>query len=217
MATDKADSTLHNLQVGLWEENPVFVMLLGMCSILAVTNSTINALAMGLAATFVLVGSMGLISLLRNGIPKEVRIATFIIIIATFVTIVDYTIQAISLELYNALGAFISLIVVNCIILARAEAHAAKKPVKIAMINALGMGAGYTLALLCLGTVRELLGSGTILGMQIMPTGFQPWVVMVLPPGGFFVLGSWLLLFNWIKQRKERKATNIAGASVHGH
>lgn len=205
MAETEEKIDIETLKVGIWQENPVFVMLLGMCSTLAITNSTLNALAMGLAVTFVLVTSMGLVSALRKGIPKEVRIATYIIIIATFVTIVDYAIQAISLELYNALGAFIALIVVNCIILARAEAHAAKHPVGVSMVNALGMGIGYTVALLCLGTVREILGSGTILGIQVMPTGFQPWVIMVLPPGGFFILGSWLLLFTWIKQRKANK------------
>jgi Na+-translocating ferredoxin:NAD+ oxidoreductase subunit E len=197
--------TLETLQSGIWHENPVFVMLLGMCSVLAVTNTTLNALAMGLAVTFVLVTSMGLVSLMRKSIPKEVRIATYVIIIATFVTVVDYSIQAISLELYNALGAFIALIVVNCIILARAEAHAAKQPVGVAMMNALGMGIGYTFALLCLGTVREVLGNGTILGLHVLPAGFQPWVVMVLPPGGFFVLGSWLLLFSWLKQRNAHR------------
>lgn len=217
MAETEETINIETLKVGIWEENPVFVMLLGMCSTLAITNSTLNALAMGLAVTFVLITSMGLVSALRKGIPKEVRIATYIIIIATFVTIVDYAIQAISLELYNALGAFIALIVVNCIILARAEAHAAKKPVGVAMVNALGMGIGYTIALLCLGTVREILGNGTILGIQVMPTGFQPWVIMVLPPGGFFVLGSWLLFFTWLKQRKDRKTTTVTEASQHGH
>lgn len=206
MAASEELISMKTFEAGLWKENPVFVMLLGMCSTLAVTNSTINALAMGAAVTFVLVTSMALISALRKGIPKEVRIATYIVIIATFVTIIDYSIQAISLELYNALGAFIALIVVNCIILARAEAHAAKKPVGVAVVNALGMGVGYTMALLCLGTVREILGNGTILGFQVLPTGFQPWVVMVLPPGGFFVLGGWLLLFSWLKQRQQRKA-----------
>jgi len=189
---------------GVWRENPVFVALLGMCPVLAVTNSTINALAMGLATTFVLLSSSLLVSLLRQYIPKQVRIATYIVIIATFVTIVDYVIQAISLDLYNSLGAFIMLIVVNCMILGRAEAYASKhQPVK-AIVNALGMGAGFTIALLCLGTVREIFGSGTILGISLFGESFQPWIVMILPPGGFFVLGAWLLLFDWIKARKER-------------
>ena len=189
---------------GLWRENPVFVMLLGMCPVLAVTNSAINALAMGLATTFVLLASGLLISLLRHSIPKQVRIATYIVIIATFVTIVDYAIQAISLDLYNALGAFIQLIVANCMILGRAEAYASRnRPLK-SFTNALGMGAGFTIALLCLGVVREVLGAGSLFGIDLFGPRFEPWVVMILPAGGFIVLGAWLLLFEWIKQRKER-------------
>jgi len=202
--------TWETFSEGLWRENPVFVMLLGMCPVLAVTNSAINALAMGLATTFVLVASGGLISLLRRGIPKQVRIATYIVIIATFVTMVDYTIQAISLDLYNALGAFIQLIVVNCIILGRAEAYASRnRPLK-AVTNALGMGLGFTFALLCLGTVRELLGAGSLFGFDLFGPRYEPWVVMVLPAGGFLVLGAWLLLFEWLKQRKQRLALETA-------
>lgn len=208
--------TLDTFLRGLWEENPVFVMLLGMCPVLAVTNSTMNALAMGLATTFVMVCSSILVSLLRKSIPKQVRIATYIIIIATFVTIVDYAIQAISLDLYNALGAFIQLIVANCVILGRAEAYASKQPLGATFINALGIGAGFTIALLCLGTVREILGSGTILGFQLFADNFQPWVVMILPPGGFFVLGAWLLLFSWLKQRKERQSLEQEGVTANG-
>jgi electron transport complex protein RnfE len=186
---------------GLWRDNPVFVMLLGMCPVLAVTNSATNALAMGLATTFVLLASGGLISLIARFIPRQVRIATYIIIIATFVTMVDYVIQAISLDLYNALGAFIQLIVVNCMILGRAEAYASKhRPLK-SLVNALGMGLGFTFALLCLGMVRELLGAGSLFGMNLFGPSFQPWVVMVLPAGGFLVLGAWLLLFDWLRQR----------------
>jgi Na+-translocating ferredoxin:NAD+ oxidoreductase subunit E len=193
--------TADTFLAGIWKENPVFVMLLGMCPVLAVTNSVINALAMGLATTFVLLCSSTLVSLLRNFIPKEVRIATYIVIIATFVTITDYVIQAISLELYNALGAFIQLIVANCMILGRAEAYASKNRLLKTLTNSLGMGIGFTIALLSLGIVRELLGNGSLLGYSIFGEAFQPWVVMILPPGGFFVLGAWLLLFNWIKER----------------
>ncbi len=194
--------TMDTFLKGVWEENPVFVMLLGMCPVLAVTNSTVNALAMGLATTFVLVASGALVSLLRRMIPKQVRIATYIIIIATFVTIVDYLIQAISLDLYNALGAFIQLIVVNCMILGRAESYASRNNVSKSVVSALGMGAGFTIALLCLGTVREILGAGTLLGIPLFGAEFEPWVIMILPPGGFFVLGSWLLIFALLKQRK---------------
>jgi electron transport complex protein RnfE len=205
--------TLDTFLRGLWEENPVFVMLLGLCPVLAVTNSTMNAIAMGLATTFVLVASSTLVSLLRKFIPKQVRIATYIIIIATFVTIVDYTIQAISLDLYNALGAFIQLIVANCVILGRAEAYASKQKLGASVINALGMGAGFTIALLCLGTVRELLGAGTILGFPIFGANFEPWVVMILPPGGFFVLGAWLLLFEYLKQKREKNLLEKEGVT----
>ena len=206
--------TLDTFVRGVWQENPVFVMLLGMCPVLAVTNSTLNAIAMGLATTFVLLSSSALVSLLRNFIPRQVRIASYIVIIATFVTIVDYVIQAISLDLYNALGAFIQLIVANCIILGRAEAYASKNRLSTTLINSLGMGVGFTIALLCLGTVRELLGNGTLLGFPIFSAEFQPWAVMILPPGGFFVLGTWLLLFSWLKQRKVRKSEQ--GVAVHG-
>jgi electron transport complex protein RnfE len=216
MAGPKRDDsiTADTFLEGIWRENPVFVMLLGMCPTLAVTNSVMNAIAMGLATTFVLIGSSALVSLLRNLIPKQVRIATYIVIIATFVTVIDYLIQAISLDVYNALGAFIQLIVVNCIILGRAEAFASKnRPLK-SIVSATGMGAGFTLALLCLGSVRELLGSGSLLGFNVFGAQFEPWVVMVLPPGGFFVLGGWLLFFNWLRTRREKQAT-IAGEAVH--
>ncbi|MGB0722941.1 MAG: electron transport complex subunit RsxE [Gammaproteobacteria bacterium] len=195
--------TLETFTEGLWKENPVFVMLLGMCPVLAVTNSAINALAMGLATTFVLLASSLLVSLLRHHIPKQVRIATYIVIIATFVTIVDYAIQAISLELYNALGAFIQLIVVNCMILGRAEAYASRNGPAKALVNATGMAAGFTIALLCLGVVREVLGAGSLFGIDLFGPSFQPWVVMVLPAGGFLVLGAWLLLFDWLKNRRS--------------
>ena len=201
---------------GLWKENPVFVMLLGMCPVLAVTNTAINALAMGLATTFVLLCSSALVSLLRKLIPKQVRIATYIVIIATFVTMVDYAIQAISLDLYNALGAFIQLIVVNCVILGRTEAYASKQRLGAALVNGLGMGAGFTLALLCLGTVREILGAGSLFGVPLFSENFQPWVVMILPPGGFFVLGAWLLVFAWYRQRRERRLLEQEGVTTDG-
>jgi len=191
---------------GLWRENPVFVQVLGMCPTLAVTNTAMNALAMGLATLFVLVMSNMVVSSLRRFIPKQVRIATFILIIATFVTVVDYVIQAISLDLHKALGAFIALIVVNCVILGRAEAFASKHGVWLSILDGLGMGLGFVFALLCLGGVREILGSGSLFGFELFHRGYQDWVVMVLPSGGFFTLGGWLLLFNWLRQRKARAA-----------
>lgn len=198
--------TLDTFLQGVWRENPVFVMLLGMCPVLAVTNTAVNALAMGAATTFVLVGSNAIISLLRGQVPAQVRIATYIIIIATFVTVVDYVIQAVSLALYEALGAFIQLIVANCIILGRAEAWASRHRLGPTVVNALGMGAGFTIALLCLGSVRELLGSGSLFGVPVLGDQFEPWVVMLLPPGGFFVLGGWLLLFGWLAERRRDRA-----------
>ena len=202
---------------GLWRENPVFVMLLGMCPVLAVTNSVANALAMGLATTFVLICSSALVSLLRRHIPKEVRIASYIVIIASFVTVVDYVIQAVSLAIYNALGAFIQLIVVNCIILGRAESYASRHRLTKTVVNSAGMGAGFTFALLCLGSVRELLGAGTLLGVPVFGAGFEPWVIMLLPPGGFFVLGGWLLLFAWLHERKERRLRDAANVEARAH
>ncbi len=191
---------------GLWKENPVFVQVLGMCPVLAVSNTARNALAMGLATAFVLLMSNIVVSSLRSFIPKQVRIATYILIIATFVTVVDYVIQAVSLDLYKALGAFISLIVVNCLILGRAEAFASKNSVGRSIMDGLGMGIGFAFALFCLGAVREILGAGSLFGVQLFHDTFQDWVVMILPSGGFFTLAGWLLLFNWLKQRKERKA-----------
>ncbi|AZQ65100.1 electron transport complex subunit E [Flammeovirga pectinis] len=188
---------------GLWKENPVFVQVLGMCPVLAVTNTSSNALAMGLATSFVLLMSNILISLLRNFIPKQVRISSYILIIATFVTVTDYVIQAISVELHKSLGAFISLIVVNCLILSRAEAFASKNTIGKSVLDALGMGLGFTFGLLCLGVVRELLGSRSIFGIEIFAEGFQEWIVMILPAGGFFTLAFWLLLFNIIKTKKS--------------
>ena len=198
-------TAFENLMEGIWKQNPVFVMVLGMCPTLAVTVSAINAIGMGLATTFVLVFSCLLVSVIRNWVPKEVRIATYIVIIASFVTVVDYAIQALSLALYEALGAFIQLIVVNCIILGRAEAHASKHPPLTAVVNALGMGIGFTMGLFALGGVREIFGAGTLFGLSLFGPSFQPWIIMLLPPGGFFVLGGWLLLFAGLKRRKEAK------------
>lgn len=203
MVEQKQSKSMDDFVKGLWRENPVFIMLLGMCPVLAVTNSVINALAMGAATTFVLFMSSTLVSILRRVIPKQVRIACYILIIATFVTLVEYLIQAVSLEIHKALGAFISLIVVNCTILGRAEAFASRNNVVRSMLDALGMGIGFTLACTCLGVVRELLGNGTLLGFAVFGPNFEPWIIMILPGGAFFVLGGWLLLFNWLRERKR--------------
>jgi len=187
---------------GLWRDNPVFIQVLGMCPALAVSNTAINALAMGAATTFVLVMAGLSVSLLRNFIPREARIVSYICIIATFVTCVDYAIMAISIELHRALGAFIALIVVNCLILGRSEAFASKNNPGRAVMDGLGMGVGFTAALFLIGVVREVLGSGTLFGVDLFADGFQTWTVMVLPSGGFFAMAIWLLLVNWIRQRQ---------------
>ena len=188
---------------GLWRDNPVFIQVLGMCPALAVSNTAINALAMGLATTFVLLMAGLSVSLLRSFIPREARIVSYICIIATFVTCVDYAIMAISIELHRALGAFIALIVVNCLILGRSEAFASKHNPGRALLDGLGMGVGFTFALFFIGVVREILGSGTLFGVNMFPEGFQTWTVMVLPSGGFFAMAMWLLVVNWLRQRKR--------------
>lgn len=186
---------------GVFQQNPVFAQALGMCPVLAVTNSAWNALAMGLATGFVLIMSNISVSLLRRWVPKQVRIVTFILLIATFVTIVDYVIQALSLPLHRALGAFISLIVVNCLILSRAEAFASKNSLRQSILDALGMGSGFLISLLCLGSIREILGRGSLFEIPVMGEHYQGWVIMILPAGGFFTLAGWLLLLNWLGQR----------------
>lgn len=190
---------------GILRENPIFVQLLGMCPTLAVTTSAENGLAMGLATLFVLCCSSTLVSLVRHWVPRQVRIATFILLIAAFVTIVDLLIQAISLELHAALGAFISLIVVNCLILGRAEAFASRQPVGRAALDALGMGLGFTLGLLALGAVRELLGAGALFGWHVLPKNFEPWVVMLLPSGGFFTLSALMMAVAFARRHGARR------------
>jgi electron transport complex protein RnfE len=191
---------------GLWRENPVFVQVLGMCPMLAVTNSAVNGLAMGAASFFVLVSSSLLISLLKSYIPKAVRISTYIIVIATFVTVADFTLQAVAPAVHRELGAFISLIVVNCLILGRQEAFASKQPVKLAVADALGMGGGFALALVMLGGAREILGKGSFFEVSLFGPNFEPWVVMLLPPGGFLMLGFLLLGFAAVKEAKTKLA-----------
>jgi len=195
---------------GLVQENPVFVQALGLCPALAVTNSAINGLAMGLAALAVLTGSSLMVSALRRVIPSQVRISTYIVIIATFVTVADFTLQAVAPNVHRELGAFIALIVVNCIILGRAEAFASRNPVPLAVADALGMGSGFTLALITIGSVREVLGRGAIFGVPLFGESFEPWVVMILPPGGFLVVGTLLLLFARFAEARKRAAERLA-------
>ena len=204
------ENKANNAQVflkGLWDENPVFVAVLGMCPALAVTNTAINSLAMGLATTFVLLSSSILVSSLKSVIPKQVRITAYIIIIATFVTVVDFALAAFTPAIHKELGAFIALIVVNCLILGRQEAFSSKNSVGMSILDALGMSAGFTFAMLCIGIPREVLGSGSLFNIPLFGPSFEPWVVMILPPGGFFMLGFLLLGFNWYAQRRKARQT----------
>jgi len=174
---------------GLWKEHPVFRQLLGMCPTLAVTTSAINGISMGLAVVFVMFFSALVVSLIKNLVPHQVRIAVYTVIIATFVTIVDLFFKAQFPGISRALGPYIPLIVVNCIILGRCEAFASKNSIRSSLRDALGMGIGFTWGLFILGSIREVLGAGTILGMQIMPANYNHLVIMILPAGAFLVLG----------------------------
>jgi electron transport complex protein RnfE len=191
---------------GIWKENPVLIHMLGLCPALAVTNTVENALWMGSATMFVLLGSSFLVSLLRKLIAHEVRISTYILIIATFVTVADMSIEAIAPVQYKQLGAFIALIVVNCMILGRQEAFASKRPVGRAMLDAIGTGIGFYIALILMGGVREILGMGSFLGVSLFGANFEPWVIFILPPGGFLTLGFLLLGLNWWQKRRARLA-----------
>ncbi len=190
---------------GFWRENPVFVQMLGLCPALAVTNSAINGFAMGAASTFVLVGSSILVSMFRNLIPKQVRITTFIIIIATFVTVADLSLQAFTPLLHKELGAFIALIVVNCLILGRQEAFASRNKLSFAVGDAAGMAGGFTFALIMVGGIREILGSGSFFGIPLFGDNFEPWVIMILPPGGFLTLGVLLIVFASVKKMWDKR------------
>ena len=195
---------------GILGENPTFRLVLGTCPTLAVTTAAINGVGMGLAATFVLVMSNIVISLLRNFIPDNVRIPAFIVVICTFVTIVQMLLQAFLPALYDALGLFIPLIVVNCIILARAESFASKNPVLASAMDGLGMGLGFTLSITLIAIVREVIGAGSIFGVQILPESYQPMLLMIMPAGGFITFGLLLGIINTIvlrhTARKERQA-----------
>ncbi|MFN4216104.1 MAG: electron transport complex subunit RsxE [Brevinematales bacterium] len=207
-------STWKEFFKGIFKENPIFVIVLGLCPTLAVTTQTINGIGMGFAVIFVLTMSNLLISLLRNFIPEVVRIPAYIVIIASFVTIVQMVIRAFAPELDRALGIFIPLIVVNCIILGRAEAFASKNPPLLSVMDGLGMGLGFTLSLTLIGFIREVLGSGTIT-LQLAGRGTvidlsrwisAPAVVMILPTGGFIIMGLLLAFFQYLKNRRAEKA-----------
>jgi electron transport complex protein RnfE len=190
---------------GLWREIPPFRLVLGLCPVLAVTTAAKNGMAMGLATTFVLVCSNVLVSLLRNVIPRKVRIAAFIVVIASFVVIVELMMQAYYYPMYKILGLFIPLIVVNCLILGRAEAFASKNPLLPSLADGLGMGIGFTLSLTFLGAVREIVGNGTLFGMSVMWSSYEPFSVMVKAPGAFLCLGVILGLMNWVSTLQRRR------------
>lgn len=191
------------LKAGIIKDNPTFVQVLGMCPTLAVTTSAVNAIGMGLSTTAVLICSNFAISLIRNLIPSKIRIPSFIVVIASFVTVVEFLLKAYLPSLYNSLGLFIPLIVVNCIILGRAEAYASKNKPVASMFDGLGMGLGFTASLTVIGCIRELLGVGTLFGMQIMPSFYVPSTVMILAPGAFFTLAILMAILNTVKANKQ--------------
>lgn len=196
---------------GLVKENQIFVVMLGMCPVLAITTTVGNAIGMGISTTFVLLGSNIMISAIRKTIPDSIRIPTYIVIIAAFVTIVDLSIKAYAPGLDKSLGIFIPLIVVNCIILGRAEAFAGKNGVAASIMDALGMGLGFTGALIIVAAIREILGAGTILGVTLFGSSFQPALIMILPPGAFIVLGCILGLLNVVKEKREARVRGSIG------
>jgi len=214
MATER--SVREEAVKGFWKENPVFIQLLGLCPALAVTNSAINGVAMGAATTFVLVGSSLLVSTLRNVISKQVRITSFIIVIATFVTVADFTLQALAPGVHKELGAFVPLIVVNCLILGRQEAFASRNSVRVAVADAAGMALGFAFALVLLGAIREVLGSGSLFGVPLFGESFEPWVIMILPPGGFLTLGLMMGVFAHVAARRRQAREQSAAAAEGG-
>ncbi len=187
---------------GLWQNHPIFRQLLGMCPTLAVTTSSLNGLSMGLAVVFVLNFSSLIVSLIRKFVPHQVRIAVYTIVIATFVTLADLFLKANFPLISKALGPYVPLIVVNCIILGRAEAFASKYPPKLALLDSLGMSLGFLWGLVLLGSIRELLGEGSIFGVKILGAYFEKWVIMVLPAGAFIVLGFLVGIMNYIEKRR---------------
>ncbi len=206
----KMNNIKERLINGLIKENPTFVLMLGMCPTLAVTTSAMNGLGMGLTTMVVLALSNAFISLLRNIIPDKVRIPAFIVIIASFVTMVELLLGGFIPALYDALGIYIPLIVVNCIILGRAESYASKNPVIPSLFDGIGMGLGFSFALTCIGAVRELIGAGKLFGMNIMPESYIPCSIFILAPGAFFVLAVLTAIQNKIKIIGERKGKDMS-------
>ncbi len=203
-------NSMERLYNGLVKENPTFVLMLGMCPTLAVTTSAMNGLGMGLTTMVVLALSNMIISLLRNIIPDKVRIPAFIVVIASFVTMVELLLEGFIPALYDALGLYIPLIVVNCIILGRAEAYASKNPVIPSLFDGIGMGLGFSFALTCIGAVRELIGAGEIFGLHIMPDSYVPCAIFIMAPGAFFVLAALTAVQNKIRINGERKGKDMS-------
>lgn len=201
---------------GLVKENPTFVLMLGMCPTLAVTTSAVNGIGMGLSTTAVLVMSNMLISMLRKIIPDSVRMPAFIVVVASFVTIVDFLLEGFVPGLYDSLGLYIPLIVVNCIILGRAESYASKNPVLPSVFDGIGMGLGFTVGLTCIGIVREVLGAGQVFGIQIMPDSYEPLTIFILAPGAFFVLACLVAIQNKVKNNIAKKGKTVPSASGCG-
>lgn len=210
---------MNNFLKGLWKENPIFVIMIGMCPTLAVTTAAVNGIAMGLATTAVLVCSNLLVSLLRNFIPKAVRIPSYIVMIAALVTVVDMVMEAFFPEIHRVLGLFIALIIVNCIIMGRAEAFAAKNPPLAALLDGLGMGLGFTWALTLIGSVRELLGAGSLFGIKVLGSAYQPVILALLPPGAFITMGLILATFKAVESSRKKQVaggvTGVAGPISH--
>lgn len=202
---------------GIIRENPTFRLLLGMCPTLAVTTAAINGLGMGLSTMLVLIGSNVVISALRKVIPNSIRIPAFVVIIASFVTIVGMLLQAYVPSLYASLGIYIPLIVVNCIIMGRAEAFAFTHSVGASFMDGIGMGLGFTLSLTVLGSVREIIGAGTIFGISLFGASYQPLLLIIMPAGGFIVLGLGIGLINLISSKKEQKALHEADEAIVGN
>ena len=196
---------VERLYNGLVKENPTFVLMLGMCPTLAVTTSAINGMGMGLTTTVVLVMSNMLISMLRKIIPDSVRMPAFIVVVASFVTIVQFLLEGFIPSLYDSLGLYIPLIVVNCIILGRAESYASKNPVLPSIFDGIGMGLGFTIGLTSIGIVREVIGAGQIFGKQIMPSSYEPVTIFILAPGAFFVLAGLVAIQNKVKRNAANK------------
>ena len=205
MSEKKPPSVKGIFRDGLLDRNPIFVQLLGMCSTLAISTSVLNGIGMGLSVTFVLILSNLFISVFRKAIPSKIRIASYIVIIAGFVTVVDMLLQAFIPSLASSLGLFIPLIVVNCLILARAESFASRHGPLPSLVDGLAMGLGYTVALVIISAIRELLGNGTLLGFRVLPDAYSPAVLVISPVGGFLILGALIALVEWIRRLQRKK------------